>query len=123
VIRIEITNSESFLIEYARVLWRLRAIDQTFFMEVGIAARKTGFKSSVMETLWQVKFIIQKYSQKDLDELLSKKGWPRIKDVGREAAMGSYLVIQHSNSELQRKYLPDVKKVCEANEISWNVMH
>lgn len=106
-------------IEYARELWRLRAMDQAFFTEVGIAARKTGFKSSVVEALWKAKFIIQKYNQKDLEKLLDKKGWPRIKDVGREAAMGAYLVIQHSNSELQRKFLPDVKKVCEADELGW----
>lgn len=106
-------------IGYARELWRLSAMDQAFFTEVGIAARKTGFKSSVVEALWRAKFIIQKYNQKDLEKLLDKKGWPRVKDVGREAAMGAYLVIQHSNSELQRKYLPDVKKVCEADELSW----
>jgi len=106
-------------IEYASALWRLRAMDQAFFMEIGIAARKTGSKSSVVEALWRAKFILQKYSQKDLEELLSKKGWPRLKDVGKEAAMGAYLVIQHSNSELQNKYLPDIKKACEAGELRW----
>ena len=106
-------------IEYAKKLWKMRALDQAYFTQVGIAARKTGMKSSVVEALWDLKFMIQKMSQEELVELIADKGWPRIRDVGNEAAMAAYLVVMHSGDGLQKKYLPDIKQRCEENELSW----
>lgn len=106
-------------IEYAKALWKLNAYDQALFTEVVIAFRKTGRNSSVMEALLNYQNSIHKMNQKVLEELIAVKGWPRVKDVGAEAAMAAYLVIQHSNSELQRKYLPAVKKMCEEKELPW----
>ena len=106
-------------IEYAKALWKLRALDQAYFNEIGIAGRKIGMKSSVVEALWNFKFMIQKNNQKELDELVSVKGWPKIREVGSEAAMGAYLVAMHSNDGSQKKYLPVIKQRCEENELSW----
>ncbi|MDQ7815474.1 MAG: hypothetical protein RDU14_00445 [Melioribacteraceae bacterium] len=105
--------------DYAKVLWKLRAFDQAYFLETEIAGRKLGFKSSVVEALWKLKFMIQEKSQKELVEWIDKKGWPRIKNVGREAAFTAWLVIMHSNVRLQKKYLPVIKKICEGNELPW----
>jgi hypothetical protein len=106
-------------IEYAKALWKLRAFDQAYFTEVVLAFRKTGRNSSVHEALLNYQYMIHEMNQKELETLITAKGWPRIKDVGREAAMAAYLVIQHSNSELQKKYLPVVKTICEAKELPW----
>ena len=106
-------------IEYAKVLWKLRAWDQAVFAEITIAGRKTGMKSSVVEVLWKFKFMIQENNQKELEELITLKGWPKIKDVGSEAAMGAYLVAIHSNDGSQKKYLPFIRQRCEENELSW----
>jgi hypothetical protein len=106
-------------IEYAKALWRLRAWDQAFFVEVGIAGRKIGMKSSVVEALWKFKFMIQQRNQAELERLIAGKGWPRIGDVGREAAMAAFLVMMHSENGHQKKYLATIKKICEANELSW----
>ena len=105
--------------EYAKALWKMRAYDQALFTEVGIAGRNLGFKSSVVEALWLSKSIIQENSQKELDELIELKGWPRVKDVGSEAAMAAYLTIMHSDAKLQKKYIPSIKKICEDNELPW----
>lgn len=106
-------------IEYAKALWKLRAWDQAFFQEVGIAGRKTGMRSSVVEALWSFKFMVQERNQTELEELISKKGWPRIAAVGPEAAMAAFLVVMHSNDGAQKKYLAEIKKVCEAGELPW----
>lgn len=106
-------------VEYAKALWRLRAFDQAYFNEIGIAGRKTGMKSSVVEALWNFKFMIHKNNQKELEELVETKGWPKINDVGSEAAMGAYLVAMHSRDGSQKKYLPFIKQRCEENELSW----
>lgn len=106
-------------VAYARALWRLAAWDQAFFQEVGIAARKTGPKSSVVEAIWKLKFLVQKRSQAELDSLVARKGWPRAGAVGREAAMGAYLVAMHSSDGAQKRYLPAIRAVCEAGELPW----
>jgi len=97
----------------------MRAWDQAFFTEVGIAGRKLGMKSSVVEALWKFKFMIQKRSQEELEGLIARKGWPRVRDVGPEAAFAAFLVIMHSEDGRQKKYLATIKTICEANELPW----
>lgn len=106
-------------VEYAKALWRLRAWDQAFFVDVGIAGRKIGLKSSVVEALWKFKFMIQQRNQAELERLIAGKGWPRIGAVGREAAMAAFLVTMHSNDGMQKRHLAAIKKVCEAGELPW----
>jgi hypothetical protein len=106
-------------IEYAKALWRLHAWDQAVFTEIGIAGRKVGMKSSVVEALWQFKFMVQQRNQAELDALLTSKGWPRVGNVGREAAMAAYLVVMHSHTGMQKKYLATVRKICEEKELPW----
>lgn len=106
-------------VEYAKALWKLRAWDQAFFIEVGIAGRKTGQKSSVVEALWKFKFMIQKKDQEELERLIAVKGWPRVGDVGREAAMAAYLVTMHSSDGMQKKYLARIERICEEKELPW----
>jgi hypothetical protein len=106
-------------IEYAKKLWKLRALDQAYFTQIGIAGRKSGMKSSVVEALWDFKFMIQERNQEELGKLIAAKGWPHIADVGSEAAMAAYLTVMHSNDGLQKKYLPAIKKICEENELGW----
>jgi tetratricopeptide (TPR) repeat protein len=106
-------------VDYAKALWKLRAWDQAFFTEVGIAGRKTGLKSSVVEALWTFKFMIQTKNQAELEALIAAKGWPRVAAVGAEAAMAAYLVAMHSRDGFQKKVLADVKAACEAHELAW----
>ncbi len=106
-------------VEYAKALWKLRAWDQAFFREVGIAGRKIGMKSSVVEALWQFKFMVQEKNERELVRLIDNKGWPRVGRVGAEAAMATYLVAMHSHTGLQKKYLTTIKKICEEKELPW----
>ncbi len=106
-------------VAFAKALWRLTAWDQAFFLEVGIAARKTGMKSSVVEAVWKLKFLVQKQNQHDLEALLANRSWPRVGQVGQDAAMAAYLTVMHSNDGLQKKYLPVIKTICEAGELPW----
>jgi hypothetical protein len=106
-------------VEYAKTLWKLRALDQAFFVEVGIAGRKAGMKSSVVEALWTLKFMVQRRNQEELVGWLDRKGWPRVGAVGPEAAMAAFLVVMHSRDGVQKRYLADIKRVCEAGELPW----
>ena len=106
-------------VAFAKGLWKLMAWDQAYFLEVGIAGRKTGMKSSVAEAVWMLKFLIQKQNQRELEALLANRSWPRIGQVGRDAAMAAYLIVMHSNDGLQKKYLAVIKTICEAGELPW----
>jgi len=106
-------------VEYAKALWRLRARDQAYFVEIGIAGRKVGMRSSVQEAIWDLKVLMQQQSQEEIDRLLTRKGWPRAAEVGPEAVWGAYLVLMHGASELQEKYMPAIRSACEAKELPW----
>ena len=106
-------------IEYAKALWRLGAFDQAYFNEIGIAFKKVGMRSSVASAIWRLKFMIQEKNQKELEQLVAVKGWPKISDVGQPAAMSAYLVAMHTNDGSQKKYLPMIRKACEEKELPW----
>lgn len=106
-------------IEYAKALWKLGALDQAYFDEIGIAFRKLGMRSSVASAIWKLKFMIQENNQKELEKLVSAKGWPKISDVGQPAVMAAYLVAMHTNDGSQKKYLPMIWKSCEDKELPW----
>lgn len=106
-------------VEYAKALWKLGATDQACFNEIGIAGRKLGMRSSVASALWRFKFMVQKNSQKELDQLVAAKGWPKVRVVGKEAAMCAYLVAMHTNDGSQKKYLPMIRQSCAEGELPW----
>lgn len=106
-------------IEYAKALWKLGAFDQAYFNEIGIALRRTGMRSSVASAIWKLKFIVQEKSQKELEQLVTAKGWPKISDVGQPAVMSAYLVAIHTNDGSQKKYLPMIWKSCQEKELPW----
>ncbi len=106
-------------IDYAKALWKLGALDQAYFDEIGIAFRKLGMRSSVASAIWKLKFMIQENNQKELEKLVSEKGWPKISDVGQPAVMAAYLVAMHTNDGSQKKYLPMIWKSCEEKELPW----
>jgi len=106
-------------IEYAKALWKLMARDQAYFNEIFIAGRKIGMKSSVVEALFKLKSMFSENNQKELEELITKKGWPRNSEVGPVAAGAAFYVIQHSDAEKQEKYLPMLRQRCEEKESNW----
>jgi len=106
-------------IEYSKTLWKMRALDQAYYREMEITQRKIGMNSTVVMAIWDLKERINKQNVKDLEELIETKGWPKKSQVGESAAGTAFLVIQHSSYELQKKYLPVIKKLCEESEARW----
>jgi tetratricopeptide (TPR) repeat protein len=103
-------------IGYAKSLWRLLCWDQYCFYETGIAARKLGPDSPVVTALRRFQNMINEKNLKDLECLLSQKGWPKRSEVGTEAAGAAFFVLQHSNAEAQEKYIAMFEKCCKENE-------
>lgn len=106
-------------IGYAKSLWRLQCMDQYCFYETGIAARKLGPGSPIVAALRRLQIMINEKNLKDLEGLLSQKGWPSRSEVGPEAAGAAFFVLQHSNADAQQKYISMFEKCCREKEASW----
>jgi len=106
-------------IELAKQLWKMKAIDQAYYSDIMLAQKKIGMFSTVELALWEFKKSLNETNLKNLEDIVETKGWPKISDVGESAAGGAFLIIQHSNYEKQKKYLPTIKSLCEEKEASW----
>lgn len=107
-------------IEYAKKLWLMLANDQAYYDCIKTAQIKIGMNSTVVKALWDLKKRINDDNQKELEQMVEAKGWPKKSQVGEYAATAAFLVIQHSDAERQRKYLPAIKKLCEEQEARWS---
>ncbi|MES2479892.1 MAG: DUF6624 domain-containing protein [Bacteroidota bacterium] len=106
--------------DYARKLWRMKALDQAYYRDLELLRKKADTNVSAEKSLWQKKEVLNKQNQKEIELLIAKKGWPKISQVGNSAAAAAFLIIQHSELPLQKKYLPVIKKLCEKREAVWS---
>jgi hypothetical protein len=113
------TNNSIKDTEYAKALWRLQCMDQYGFYETGIAVRKLGPGSPVVTALRRLQLMINKNNLNELESLLSQKGWPKRSQVGPQASGAAFFVLQHSNAEVQEKYISMFEKCCKENEGDW----
>ena len=51
-----------------------------------------------------------------VERLVAEHGWPRISEVGEEAALAAFLVIQHADLATQERYLPLIRARVAENE-------
>ena len=105
---------------YAKTLWKMHALDQAYYNDIEIAEKKVGMNSPVVKDLWDLKNRINDKNQSDLAALIEQKGWPKISDVGAMAATTAFLIVQHSNLEKQKKYLPTIERLCKEKEANWS---
>lgn len=105
--------------EYAKTLCRLLCMDQYCFYETAIAVSKLGPGSPVVYALRRLQGMINEKNVRDLENLLSRKGWPKRSEVGQEASRAAFFVLQHSNAVAQEKYITMFEKACKENEASW----
>jgi len=105
--------------EYAKDLWGLLCMDQYCFYETSIAVSRLGPGSPVVYAVRRLQSMINEKNVKDLENLLSKKGWPKRSEVGQQAAGAAFFILQHSNAVAQEKYIGMFEKACRENEASW----
>ncbi len=55
---------------------------------------------------------------KRVEEIIHQYGWPTYSMVGKTSANGAFLVIQHSNTKIQRKYFNQLLNAAKRNEAS-----
>lgn len=82
--------------------------------------KQYGWDSPQMDSLWTLQNETDSLNQLRIEEVIQKYGYPGKSLVGPGQASVAFLVIQHSNQEMQEKYLPLLKQAANDGEVRWS---
>ncbi len=108
--------------ELTKELWRMKVKDQAFYYHLQVANEQNGMGSPVARAIWELKHLINTENLARLEEIIAEHGWPKRTDVGNSAAQTVFLIIQHADLEVQKKYLPMMKEAADNKEASWSAL-
>ena len=57
-----------------------------------------------------------------LEMLLRDHGWPRASDVGEQASVAAWTLIEHGSLDLQRRYIDEMTIAADNGELSWSLL-
>lgn len=77
---------------------------------MGEILKKFGQDSKEMNDLWKLTSKVDSINLLKVKKILDEKGWVGKDKVGAQASNTLFLVIQHSDLETQKKYLPMMKE-------------
>lgn len=80
--------------------------DQDIRREYLDSAGKLGYNNPVLDSLGEVMYLKDSINLEKVTRILDTKGWVGKDKVGQRANSTLFLVIQHSELEVQKKYLP-----------------
>ncbi|MCE4064724.1 hypothetical protein LXM63_06410 [Chryseobacterium gleum] len=83
--------------------------DQKYRMQMDETQKKFGPQSKEMNDLWKITMQKDSLNLIKVKKILDEKGWVGEDKVGAQANSALFLVIQHSDLETQKKYLPMMK--------------
>ncbi|MDQ1856350.1 DUF6624 domain-containing protein [Chryseobacterium sp. WLY505] len=84
--------------------------DQKYRMQMNDTQKKFGPNSKEMNELWKITNQKDSINLLKIKKILDEKGWVGKDKVGAQANSALFLVIQHSDLETQKKYLPMMKE-------------
>lgn len=84
--------------------------DQKYRMQMNEMQKKFGPDSKEMNDLWKITNQNDSINLLKVKKILDEKGWVGKDKVGAKANSALFLVIQHSDLETQKKYLPMMKE-------------
>jgi len=90
-------------------LWEIKMKDQAFYYNMKIDPKN---KSKY----WVIKDSINNENIQQVSNLLDSHGWPKQSTIGKEALVSIFLVMQHANLNIQKKYLPLLVEAAKENE-------
>lgn len=83
--------------------------DQKYRVQMNETQKKFGPNSKEMNDLWRITNQKDSINLLKVKKILDEKGWVGKDKVGAQANSALFLVIQHSDLETQKKYLPMMK--------------
>ena len=91
--------------------------DQSFRREVIELEKKHGRNSPQVKEAWSRQNEIDERNIRRLEEIIAGHGWPGRSQFGEKAASAAFLILQHSDIEHQKKYLPLARVAAEKGEM------
>lgn len=104
----------------AEKLLRMRDLEQApraammavDFQKIPPAERKAAYTA-----MWQQITPIDEANQKAVLEMLPPEGWFTISRYGKEASRAAFLIVQHGNVELWRRFVPVLEPLAAKGEV------
>lgn len=107
-------------LELSKELWGMSMKDQAYYYHIDIARKQLDRGSPISWALWDLKHEINQKNVARLEEIIAEHGWPKISVVKGSAAQAAFLIVQHADLEVQKKYLPMMKEAANNDEASWS---
>ena len=83
--------------------------DQEIRLQYVAAEKKYGYKGNVIDSLGQIMDKNDSSNLIKIQKILDEKGWVGKDKIGQQANQTLFLVIQHADLAIQKKYLPMMK--------------
>lgn len=106
----------------AKSLYKVGMKDQAYYSYLDYVEKgELENKKFIIDSIWQIKSILQNENEIDLQSIISKSGWPTIDRVGYQASSYAFLVVQHSkNIQFQEVILDTLAGYATRHEIDIN---
>jgi Family of unknown function (DUF6624) len=103
-------------------LVRMGAEDQLYRREMQVEVMKMSSLGTTQQSDQLIAIVkkqdeIDKRNMARLEEIIRQHGWPGRSLVGEEAANAGFLILQHADLTLQKKYFPLVKEGASKGEV------
>ncbi len=92
--------------------------DQKYRKEINGIKEKYGWKSDEMKAHWKIINEKDSLNLIEIKKILETKGWLGKSVIGRQGNSTLFLVIQHSDTETQLKYLPMMREAVKKKNAS-----
>lgn len=102
-------------------LLRMRALDQApraAMGEIDFSKVPAADRRNATTAIWQQMIAIDEAHEKALMAMLPPEGWFTISRYGREASEAAFLIIQHSNPDLWRRFVPVLEQLAAKGEVA-----
>ena len=103
-------------------LVRMRAEDQRYRNQMQVEIMKMSSLGTIQQSDQLIAIVkkqdgIDKRNMARLEEIIRQHGWPGRSLVGEEAANAGFLILQHADLTVQKKYFPLVKEGASKGEV------
>ncbi|TPG63089.1 hypothetical protein EAH73_17495 [Hymenobacter nivis] len=98
-------------------LAEIRLADQGIRLKIDSVEKKSGMDAAMAPALVQEMQAVDTRNLAQLVTIIDKYGWPGRSLVGKAGATTAFLVVQHSDADTQRKYLPLLREAAAKGEL------
>lgn len=92
--------------------------DQGLRKKISALSKEKGFDDEAVRTLWSEQKKRDKENTERLVEIIDLIGWPGISNVGTKGGQAAFLILQHAEHHIQKRFLPLVRNAVAEKELA-----